>query len=538
MLSCRLAYGLWSAANYGKYRAFKRSLDQPEATQTRILLGLLERNRNSAWGRKHQLNKLQSVEAFRDQIPLTTFDDYPEWIERIQAGEVGVLTAEPVNRLVPSSGSTTACKLIPYTNSASAELGRAVGPWIVDMLQRDPDIRGGPAYWSVSPSASFHPPSASGPPVGFAEDAEYLGGISAFLVNLTLATPRNLHAIPSGPRFRYLTLLHWLRTPELRLISVWNPSFLTLLLEDLEEHWDALLRDVERGLTPTSPKEALLMNLKKGSPRRAKQLGALTPFHPTQIWPRLKAVSCWTDGPAALALQDLKLRWPRVPYTPKGLLATEAVVSFPFQGRRPVAVNSHFYEFLDREGRSHLVHELVEGEEYSVVVTTGAGLYRYRLQDRVRVAGFLQSTPCIRFLGKEDHISDLFGEKLNAGFVADLLNQLLEEFNIRPRFTLLAPHLGPRENVGYALFLDSDSFPENLGHRLEQGLQRNPHYLHCIRLGQLQPSQIFRVAPGAQIRYLKHRAQQGQTLGEIKPTQLSRDFGWYQRLVEPGCGAN
>ncbi len=531
MLSCQLAYGLWCASHYGRYRTFRRSLERPEATQARILRDILKRNQHSAWGRRHRFGALRSVEAFQENAPLTTFDDYLDWIDRIQAGEEKVLTTEPVRRLVPSSGSTKACKLIPFTASGSEEFARAVGPWIVDMLRRDPSLRGGPAYWSVTPSGEFQPPARSGPPVGFAEDAEYLGGISTLLVNLTLATPRKLLAIPAGPRFRYLTLLYWLRTPELRLVSVWNPSFLTLLLEDLEDHWDALLRDVERGFTPTSTKEAALGSLRTAMPNRARDLARLSAARPDRLWPRLGAVSSWTDGPAALALRGLESRWPGLPSVPKGLLATEAVVSLPFQGHRPVAINSHFYEFLDPGGTPHLAHQLVDGEEYSVVVTTGAGLYRYRLHDRVRVEGFLKATPCVRFLGKEDHISDLFGEKLNANFVSEVVETLLNHFALKPTFALLAPHEDHHRKMGYQLFLDQEGpLPSELESALENKLQLNPHYKHCVQLGQLQPARVLRVEPGAQSRFLEFESHSGKALGDIKPSYLSGELGWSLRL--------
>ncbi|MEO6184545.1 MAG: GH3 auxin-responsive promoter family protein, partial [Verrucomicrobiota bacterium] len=47
--------------------------------------------------------------------------------------------------------------------------------------------------------------------------------------------------------FRYATLLCLLRCRDLRLISVWHPSFLSLLLDALPSHWKNLLFDIEKG---------------------------------------------------------------------------------------------------------------------------------------------------------------------------------------------------------------------------------------------------------------------------------------------------
>lgn len=190
----------------------------------------------------------------------------------------------------------------------------------------------------------------------------------------------------------------------------------------------------------------------------------------------------------------------------------------------PAAVRSHFFEFLDDGGQVRLLHELAPGVEYGVVVTTGGGLYRYRLQDRVRVTGLVQRTPAIRFVGKEDQISDLCGEKLSAGFVAQSLSQVFEAFGLRPQFVLLAPDEPP----GYTLYLEVGNpvMPEGLADAMETALQHNPHYRLGIQLGQLARVRIFEIEGAAAPLYLERQRQRGQRLGNIKPEVLSREGGW------------
>ena len=70
-----------------------------------------------------------------------------------------------------------------------------------------------------------------------------------------------------------------------------------------------------------------------------------------------------------------------------------AIVTIPFAGRHPLAIGSHFFEFIDANGCARLAHQLERGVDYTVVVTTGGGLYRYRLADRVSVDGWCAATP-------------------------------------------------------------------------------------------------------------------------------------------------
>ena len=146
--------------------------------------------------------------------------------------------------------------------------------------------------------------------------------------------------------------------------------------------------------------------------------------HAVDIWPRLSLISCWADGPARAAAALLARRCEGIALQPKGLLATEAVVTIPFDGRHPLAIRSHFFEFVEPDGRVRLAHELQRGMEYTLLLTTGGGLYRYKLCDRVIVDDFVHHTPSLRFLGRDDRVSDLFGEKLSDGFVAGVLEQL------------------------------------------------------------------------------------------------------------------
>jgi hypothetical protein len=528
-LWCTLANGLWRAAGAPAARALARALEDPAEVQWRLLRSTVRRNRDTAYGRLHDFRSIRSVADFQARVPLVGYDDLDPFVERIRRGERRVLTAEPVLRLVPSSGSTAARKLVPWTATLGAEFGRALRAWTSDLLGSRPALRGGPAYWSVSPAVDGAEASEAGAvPVGFDEDTAYLGGPLAWLVRPLLAVPETLRHTRDVETFRYLTALGLLRAGELRLVSVWHPSFLALLLDAVERHFPALVRDVARGtVTPPGPvPDALAAALRPwrvADPVRARLLQA-GPAAAAGLWPRLALVSCWADGSAGGPAETLRRRLPGVEIQPKGLLATEGVVTVPFGGVRPLAVCSHFFEFLDGRGASRTASELREGEHYSVVLTTGGGLYRYRLHDGVQVEGFAGRTPCLRFVGKEDRVSDLRGEKLDAGMVARVLERLLAGH--RPAFAMLAPEERGAA-VRYTLFVESEGpLPPGLTAALDQALSANPHYGICRRLGQLDAPALFRIARDAHAAYLDAEQARGRRLGDVKPAALSTLTDW------------
>jgi GH3 auxin-responsive promoter len=525
-----LASLAWTGANVPAWVRYRAALDDPRRAQEALLLGYLRENASTAFGRAHGFARIRRMAEYQDLVPLARWADVAPWVDRIAAGERDVLTRSPVRVLEPTGGSTAA-KRIPYTTALQRELRRAVGPWTFDLARRDPRLARGRSYWAITPVlAGRSERRGTGVQVGFEDDAEYLGGRWRRLVESTLAAPGALRLVADVESFRYLTLLFLLAARDLTLVSVWHPSFLTLLLEALPRHWDRLLADIAEGaLRPPGPVSeavrAVLDRRLAADPRRAKELRRAGPEDATRIWPQLRLVSCWGDGHAALHLPALRRSVPGVPIQVKGLLATEACVSIPFAGRRPLAVRSHFFEFLE-EGRARLAHELEEGGVYSVVVTTGGGLYRYRLEDRVQVDGLVGRTPSLRFLGKEGHVSDLVGEKLREDFVAGALARTFEAFSLRPRFALLAPRTDT-ERPRYALYLECDTpLPDGMPLRLERQLEEQGDYRYAVALGQLAPVEVVSISGDGLGAYLRRCQELGQRLGDIKPLALSPRPGW------------
>ena len=272
------------------------------------------------------------------------------------------------------------------------------------------------------------------------------------------------------------------------------------------------------------PKALHPLLLTRRNIQRARELESIGPADISRLWPGLSVVSCWADGNSVGAAASLEKRIPGIMIQPKGLLATEGVVSIPYRGKHPLAIRSHFLEFIDASNKIHLADDLQIGEIYDVVLTTGSGLWRYRLNDLIRVDGQVGNTPSIRFIGKTAMISDRCGEKLSEGFVSQVLQKLFTKYPPQPSFSLLAPSTDVNE-TGYTLYVNAKCVPEIESH-LEQLLCENPHYAYCVRLGQLRPVNIVQVKGDAYQQYCKRLQSLGQRLGDIKPSALSPLDGW------------
>jgi hypothetical protein len=518
----RLANALWVASCAPEWYRFKRAADNVQETQAELLAHYMSYNKATEYGERYDFNAITLPSQYQERVPLTTYDDYIEYITRVGAGGRSVLTNEPVRMFELSSGSTAASKLIPYTAALKAEFQRGIAPWIYNLYTSIPDLQGGPAYWSITPLTGGKRFTEAGIPIGFESDSEYLGILGRWLADSVMAVPSAVKNISDVDSFRYITLLHLLRQSDLRLISVWNPTFLSLLMAYMPAWWDSLLHDIERGIVNRSDVELRFAP----RPELARVLKAFDPANMESLWPRLRLISCWMDGLSQTYARGISEMFPQAALQAKGLLATEAFVSVPIAGVEGsvLSIRSHFFEFIDDTGDVLLAHQIQNGRTYSVVVTTGGGLYRYQLQDVVEVIGHWKQVPRIRFVGKADHISDWFGEKLEERFVTNVLENVFARHQISPAFAMLAPD--DSDGFRYVLYLESDDHAHDmLAEELDSALRENFHYDYCRKLGQLGVAQVQHVTGGVE-KYLMACQARGQRLGNIKVSVLQKNTGW------------
>jgi hypothetical protein len=541
-MNCVVANSLWLAGCIPDYTRFHRALRRVEEEQNAILRRLLASNADTEFGRRHGFSSIRSAREYQERVPLREYEDYQESIGQIAGGSANILTHDRVRVLEPTSGSSSQSKLIPYTDSLQREFQAGIRAWIADLLLHCPDLIAGRAYWAISPAATQAHHTRGNIRVGFEDDTSYLGGRQDRLVQAVMAVPSAVRLISNMEMFRYVTLLFLLRSRSLRLISVWNPTFLSLLVDHLPKCGEELARDLEKGTIRTGVQLPVgLREQMQADARRANEVRtALRARTPAEmhggLWPYLRLISCWADANAAGAADHLGRLFPQAAIQGKGLIATEGFVSFPLTGcdSAALAVRSHFLEFLPADSAGQvdgdhprLAHELDRSQQYSVVLSTGGGLYRYALHDLIEVSGHYYGCPMIRFLGREGYVSDWFGEKLNEARVSRLMSNAFKELAISPSFAMLACDT-EQSSPGYVLYIDaieSDEVLKEAAAKIEVGLQENFHYHYARQLGQLSSLRVFR-ADGAAEAYMGANIRNGQRAGDIKPLALDKRNGW------------
>lgn len=131
------------------------------------------------------------------------------------------------------------------------------------------------------------------------------------------------------------------------------------------------------------------------------------------------------------------------------------------------------------------------------MVTNWAGLWRYNIDDRVRVTGRFGQSPVFEFLSRGSHTANITGEKITEHQVVEAMGQALrqvgaqcERFVVQGRFA---------HQPYYELRLEAiDGLdPDSLAGCLDDCLGKlNLEYQSKRKSGRLGPIQAVRLAPG------------------------------------------
>ncbi|MDZ8051361.1 MAG: GH3 auxin-responsive promoter family protein [Aulosira sp. ZfuVER01] len=466
-------------------RRFQQALDNPESMQISVHKEICDRLIKSEYGKALGIHSV----ADWQNVPIVNYDALEPWIPAHNKPQQIPLTPEPILFYEKTSGSSGAAKWIPYTKSLRRSFNQMFCVWAHDLIVNGPKFSTGKLYACISLQLNL-PDSQS-----LQDDLDYLDGWLRWLLRPWLVIPDGLNRLHDPQLFKHQLALALLQAETLEIISIWSPSFLQVHLKYIQENQELLRTELHNRVS-----------------RDRLQILSESKIPWTQLWSNLKLISCWDSANAADQAQGLRSQFPGVLVQGKGLLATEAPMTIPLiaaGGYVPV-LDEVFFEFEDDAGSLHGLHELSNGQEYTIILSQKGGLYRYRIGDRVRVTHWYRQTPCLEFLGRHQTISDLVGEKLHEAFVHDALNRM----NLQgTHFKSLVPVANPPH---YLLLLDAaKETPETIAQQLDYALSQSHHYYRARAIGQLAPVQVLISHQIPELLAL-HRIRSGSIWGGIK----------------------
>ena len=495
-----------------------------ESVQRDILKDTLAMVMGAESAKKHGLDANMSLEDFRKQVPITTYDYWHDMIVEQQKSGQPMLTTSSCDRYQPTSGSTSKIKWIPYTRPFLDQADEAISPWMSDLYANFPGIKKGRHYWSLSwvPSDLREQVSDS-----INDDLQLLPWWKRLFMAGTMAVPEGVSLAQSSDESFFATSCYLVACTDLSFMSVWSPTFAMSLLQMMQEHREKIAEVLETGQW-VAPFDSLKdLEPPKNAAAAAYMRrwdGAITPEFTKAIWPNLALISSWDTSSSKGWAEKLQAIFPHSGFQGKGLFATEGVVTFPMGAEYPLAFTSHFYEFEDLDTEDILcAWELKEGMRVRPIMTTGNGLLRYQTKDMLLVTGFINQCPCLRFISRIDGV-DMVGEKLSPDSAVKLIDHFSGVKGLSPVTLIALPSSDVRAKPMYALLCSGGDAAlaarDDLCKQLEEQLCQHFHYQLARELGQLGHAEML-IVPDAMEVYTEHKIAGGMVAGNIKIEPLA-----------------
>jgi len=416
-------------------RGFLRAHQRTREGQERLLRQMIDAAADSQFGRDHHLDRVRSYADFTSAVPIGDYESHRPYVDRVLGGEVRALFAAgtEVVMFAVTSGTTGAPKYIPVTRPFLADYRRSWNVFGLLALKRYPQAWLRPVVTITSSARESVSPT--GIPCG--SISGLLAQTQKWVVRKMYPVPRIVGEIRS-PASKYYTAVRCSMVRDVAMLTTANPSSAIRLAEAGRDCAERIIRDVRDGTLnppdglPPGFTRRLSLRPEPGAAKRLQELlhrhGELLPRH---YW-RLNLLCLWTGGTLGLYLPRVRQLYGNVPIRDIGLLASEGRLSVPIQSGTPAGVaeiTSNFLEFIPAEQIESTgpdvrrAHELEVGREYFIVLTNRAGLWRYNIDDRVRVTGRLGGSPMFEFLSKGVHACSITGEKLTEHQVVEAMDR-------------------------------------------------------------------------------------------------------------------
>jgi hypothetical protein len=546
-----LARSLIMIAGRGAAKRFDDATRDPAGTQHAKLMEILQRNKDTEYGKKYGFGDIRSMADYRKRVPIVSYEDVRPFMDRITRGESNVLIAETPVMFNQTSGTTGDAKYIPVTPTCQGrDHSDQMRTWMYHAFKTHPGASKGKIVAIVSPAIEGETPS--GIPYGSASGAIYAG--MPGVVKAQYAIPYEVFLIEDYEA-KYYTLMRIAVAENVTMIGTANPSSVIKMCEVADANADYIITDITHGTIRGDIKidrtlrEKIEAHLRPNpklahelaEKRRARGLKLL----PVDYWPNLALIGCWKGGTVISYLKKFP-EWfdpdgrGMVPIRDWGLLASEARSSIPLtdEGSAGVlTVSTNVFEFAEvdevesgtdpAEWDIKGVEQLEEGKEYYIFYTTTGGLYRYDINDVVKVVGRYNATPTIVFVRKGRGMTNITGEKL-------AVDQLIHAFESAAEAGMVAKHYVAQPDMQRSLYVikvESPDLPEDrrvdlLKHIDSDLAKRNIEWDGKRKSGRLRAPVLEVMKPGWYDRSKQALVAEGKRLFQAKTVLLDSKKGY------------
>ncbi|MBQ3331045.1 MAG: GH3 auxin-responsive promoter family protein [Ruminococcus sp.] len=374
-----------------------------------ILRNILHRNQNTDMGMRYGFTKILTLTGFRSSVPVSNYDIYEPLIKlQTNIGESAIITADPIKSYMFTLGKMSNPKLIPCTDTQLEPLKK---------LYLD-NCRGKRTFLMLE----------SMPQKDRFNDNTYVNTAHGSILSqifadreLSLHDKNTLFTAPPEVLFpaeltdlTYIRLLFALAdrsTDQMIAPNTWE-AWCTMRF--LENNWQNLCADIASGKPEhfgnviSDQFRRTITHYMSADPERAAELteifaqGFETPVVP-RIWKNMTRLIAFGGGSFSVYTESLKRHLGGVIHENGCYMELNALIGIETgkSGLYALDPRNAFVEFVPigpgSNGEAVFAPEVVIGKRYSLLISTYSGLYRYRLDDVVRIEAMKNGTPIFTY---------------------------------------------------------------------------------------------------------------------------------------------
>ncbi|TPN85997.1 GH3 auxin-responsive promoter family protein [Aquimarina algicola] len=402
----------------------------PNEVQLELLHILLDTAKNTEFGKTYDFASINNYETFKERIPVRSYEDYEPMIERSRLGEHNIFWPTPIKWFAKSSGTTNAkSKFIPVSQESLEDCHFAAGKDLLCM------------YLNNNENAKLFTGKSlrlGGSKELYKENGTSFGDLSAIIIdNMPFwaefsSTPGNEISLMSDWEYKMKAIVN--ETIQENVTSLAGvPSWMLVLLNQvLETTGNDHLFDIWNNL------EVYFHGGVSFEPYKEQY---------RKILPRtsFKYYEIYNASEGFFAIQDRNN-------------SSELLLMLDY---------GIFYEFIpmDTYGTENEtiipLSEVTVGKNYAIIITTNAGLWRYKIGDTVR---FTSLNPYkIKISGRTKHHINVFGEELIIENAEEALKQTIKATNCEIVDYTVAPiFMENRKKGAHEWIIEFKTYPNNI----------------------------------------------------------------------------
>ncbi|KAL3815114.1 hypothetical protein ACJIZ3_016382 [Penstemon smallii] len=396
-----------------------------ERVQRETLKKILEENGETEYLQRSGLNGRTDPNSFKAFVPLVTHKDLEPYIQRIADGDnynPSILTSKPITTISLSSGTTQGKpKFVPF-NDELMESTMQIYKTSFAFRNREYPIGNGKALQFIYSSKQFK--TKGGLTAGTATTNVYRDSQFEKTMKAMQTPCCSPEEVIFGPDFHQSLYCHLLCglifQDQVQVVSSTFAHSIVHAFRTYEQVWEELVDNIRNGILSshiTVPSIRLSMGkILKPNPILADKIYekcmGLSNWYGLikELFPNTKYVYGIMTGSMEPYLNKLRHYAGGLPLVSADYGASEGWIGANVNPKLPpelatfaVLPNIGYFEFIPlKEGLNGQepvgLTEVENGEEYEIIVTNFAGLYRYRLGDIVKIKGFHNSTPELQFI--------------------------------------------------------------------------------------------------------------------------------------------